>query len=152
MEPTQGKALICQSPRYAVFGDKSLPGLGRVSTQCHLFHRHPLYMAWDDGSLGLVRVQHLCRGARGPGCWPSPFGSSRAARTLATGSHPVTCTTALKCGFQFSRASFQSLLIHWLSLEFPGPPESPCSYPRLCAASTDFTRGAFLGDLLLAFP
>lgn len=42
--------LICQNPQHAIFGYKSLPGL----THCHLFHRHPLYMAWDDGFLGLV--------------------------------------------------------------------------------------------------
>lgn len=74
-----------------MFGDKSLPGL----THCHLFHKHPFYMAWDDGCLGLVSILHLYCGAQQAGCWPSPFGSALAARTPATGSHPATCAALL---------------------------------------------------------
>lgn len=93
-----------------------------------------------------MSVLHLCGGAQQAGCWPSPFGSALAARTPATSSHPATCAKAPECGLQFSPASFQSLLIHWLSLEFRGLLSLPvCRLRRL------YPR-AFLCDQLLAFP
>lgn len=136
--------LICQSPQHAIFGYKSLPGL----THCHLFHRHPIYMAWDDGSLGLVSE-----------CLASVLRSS-ASRLLA---QPLWLSTGCSdpCHRLSSGHLRQSSRVQAAVLTgFLSVPSNPLAFSRIsralipcrCAASTDFTLGAFLCNLLLAFP
>lgn len=68
-------------------------------THCYPFHLRPLSVAWDDDGLipqaGLLSSVLQLRWELGdPAASPAPFGSSLAAQTLATRSHPATCATA----------------------------------------------------------